>query len=103
MYIDNMFKEDTFKNKVILITGGGTGLGKSMGIHLLELGAKIIITSRKMDKLSKTKDELNELYPNKIFAIDGDVRNIEDVEVKLEGLNVGRYRSTNPMSERGKI
>ena len=80
MYTDNMLKENSFKNKVVLITGGGTGLGKSMGRHLLELGAKIIITSRKIDKLLKAKNEFDKDFPNNVFAIEGDVRNIDEVE-----------------------
>ena len=47
---------------------------------MLELGASIIITSRKMDVLEKTAKEFNEKYPDKTFPIAGDVRNIEDVE-----------------------
>jgi len=75
-----MLKENTFKDKVVLITGGGTGLGKSMGTYLLSLGAKIIVTSRKIDILNKTKEELEKDYPNNIFAVASDVRKIEDVE-----------------------
>jgi len=80
MYKQGMLKENTFKDKVVLITGGGTGLGKSMGTYLLSLGAKIIVTSRKIDILNKTKEELEKDYPNNIFAVASDVRKIEDVE-----------------------
>jgi len=80
MYNEGMLKENTFQDKVILITGGGTGLGKSMGIYLLSLGAKLIITSRKIDVLNKTKDELEKDYPGKVLAISSDVRKVEDIE-----------------------
>ena len=83
MVNEGMFKENTFKDKVILITGGGTGLGKSMGEYLLTLGASIIITSRKLDVLNKTKEEFESKYPNKILAISSDVRNHEDVETVI--------------------
>ncbi len=46
-----MLKENSLKDKVIVVTGGGTGLGKSMAKYFLELGAKVIIASRKLDVL----------------------------------------------------
>ena len=75
-----MLPENTFKNKVVLITGGGTGLGKSIGEYLLKLGASLIITSRKSDVIDNTANEFNDIYKDKVLAISGDVRNIEDVE-----------------------
>tara|TARA_B110000196_G_scaffold317792_1_gene331684 strand:+ start:753 stop:1610 length:858 start_codon:yes stop_codon:yes gene_type:complete len=75
-----MLPSDTFKDKSILITGGGTGLGKSIGKHILELGGKIIITSRRNEVIEETANEFNKLYPDSALHVAGDVRNIEDVE-----------------------
>ena len=80
MYKEGMLKDNCFKDKTILITGGGSGLGRSIGTYLLELGANLIITSRKIEVLEKTASELNDKYPDKVFPVAGDVRKIEDVE-----------------------
>ena len=80
MNINGMLPENTFENKVILITGGGTGLGKSIGKYIIELGGKLIITSRKQNVIEKTSNEFNELFPDSTFAVAGDVRNIDEVK-----------------------
>jgi len=80
VYNTGMLQKNSFDNKVVLITGGGSGLGKSIGNYLLDLGASIIITSRKIEVLEKTTKEFDEKYPGKTFPITGDVRNIKDVE-----------------------
>ena len=80
MNTNKMLPSDTFKDKTILITGGGTGLGKSMAKHILELGGKIIITSRRNEVIEETANEFNKLYPDSALHVAGDVRNIEDVE-----------------------
>ena len=79
MNFTGMLKDGTLKNKVILITGGGTGLGKSMGKYFMELGANLIITSRKQDILDKTAEEF-EAYSGKIFPVSADVRDSKDVK-----------------------
>ena len=84
MNTTGMLPDGTFENKVILITGGGTGLGKSMGNYLIKLGAKLIITSRKIEVIEKTADEFNNQYENSTIAIQGDVRKIEDVKNVIE-------------------
>ena len=74
-----MFEADLLKDKNIIITGGGTGLGKSMGMRFGELGAKIVITSRKQDVLDETAKEM-ESAGISVLPIAGDVRNPEEVD-----------------------
>ena len=49
-----MLRDDALANKVIVVTGGGSGLGKAMTQYFLELGARVAITSRDLDKLQNT-------------------------------------------------
>lgn len=75
-----MLRDDALKGKTIVITGGGTGLGKAMGVYFLKLGANLVITSRKQDVLQKTADEMEEKTGGKVLAVACDVREIEQVE-----------------------
>ncbi|MDN5288051.1 MAG: fadH [Mucilaginibacter sp.] len=79
-----MLKDDTLKGKTIIITGGGTGLGKAMGTYFLKLGANLVITSRKLDVLEKTAAEMEKETGGKVLAITCDVRNYDDVQKVLE-------------------
>ena len=79
-----MLKECSLKDKVILITGGGTGLGKAMGKYFSELGAKLIITSRKLDVLQKTADEISSSTKNEVFPFACDVSDYKQVEDLLK-------------------
>ena len=83
MNFTGMLKEDALKEKNILITGGGTGLGKSMGAYFMELGANLIITSRKEDVLNNTANEFSK-YQGKVLPIACDVRNAKDVKSVLK-------------------
>ena len=80
MNIKGMLPKDTFSKNVVLITGGGTGLGKSIGKYIIKLGGKVIITSRRSNVIDETALEFNKEYPDSTLAIAGDVRNIDDVE-----------------------
>lgn len=84
MYNQPMLKEGALKGRTIVITGGGTGLGKSMGRYLLQLGANLVITSRKLDVLEATAAELRAETGGKVLAVAGDAREYSDVEKVLE-------------------
>lgn len=79
-YNSPMLREDALKGKTIVITGGGTGLGKAMGIYFLKLGANLVITSRKQEVLQKTADEMEEKTGGNVLAVACDVRDAEQVD-----------------------
>ena len=83
-YAQGMLKEGSLKGKTILITGGGTGLGKSMGTYFSELGANLIITSRKLEVLQKTAEEIHAKTGNQVLPLECDVREYEQVEKVIE-------------------
>lgn len=78
--MEGMLKPGSLKNKTIIITGGGTGLGRSMGKYFLELGANLVITSRKKEVIQKTADELMKETGGKVLAVACDVRKYEEIE-----------------------
>jgi NAD(P)-dependent dehydrogenase (short-subunit alcohol dehydrogenase family) len=79
-YTDGMLRDGALKGKTILVTGGGTGLGKSMGLYFLKLGANLIITSRKLEVLQNTAKEMESATGGKVLALACDVREIDQVE-----------------------
>ena len=79
-----MLKEGSLKDRTIIITGGGTGLGKSMSRYFLQLGANVVITSRKLDVLQATADELMKETGGQVLAVQCDVRKYLEVEKMVE-------------------
>jgi NAD(P)-dependent dehydrogenase (short-subunit alcohol dehydrogenase family) len=75
-----MFKNDLLLKKRILITGGGTGLGKAAAQKFLELGAEVYICGRREDVLAATERELHERTGGRIHARRCDVRDAAAVE-----------------------
>lgn len=78
-----MLRDDALKNKVIIITGGGSGLGKAMTKYFMELGAKVAITSRDLEKLQNTATELEKETQGTCLAVSCDVRHYDQVETML--------------------
>ena len=89
MYNEPMLRDDALNGKTILVTGGGTGLGRAMSTYFLKLGANVVITSRKMDVLLKTAAEMEQEAAAsnkggaKVLAVQCDVRKPEEVDEVL--------------------
>lgn len=81
---EGMLREDALKGKVVIVTGGGSGIGKSMSAYFLQLGAKVVITSRKFDVLKSTAEELIRENGGVVLPIACDVRIEEQVENVLK-------------------
>lgn len=81
-----MLRDDALKGKVIVVTGGGSGLGKAMTKYFLELGAQVAITSRDLDKLKATATELETETGGQCLPLQCDVRHYEEVENMLQAV-----------------
>jgi NAD(P)-dependent dehydrogenase (short-subunit alcohol dehydrogenase family) len=79
-----MLRDDALADKVIVVTGGGSGLGKAMTKYFMELGAKVAISSRDLEKLQNTAKELEAETGGTCLAVQCDVRHYEQVENMLQ-------------------
>ncbi|MCP4883529.1 MAG: SDR family oxidoreductase [Flavobacteriales bacterium] len=82
-YSKPMLRDNALKGEVIIVTGGGSGLGKAMTTYFLELGAKVVISSRNLDKLLTTAKELEEKTGGEVLPVACDVRHYDQVESML--------------------
>jgi NAD(P)-dependent dehydrogenase (short-subunit alcohol dehydrogenase family) len=78
------FDKDLLRGKRVLITGGGTGLGKSMGERFAALGAELVICGRRKEVLDQTAAGFREQFGADVQALRCDVRSPDDVERMLD-------------------
>lgn len=83
-FSQKMLRDNALEGKVIVVTGGGSGLGKAMTHYFMELGAKVAITSRDLDKLKNTAAELELETGGICLPLQCDVRHYEEVEKMLQ-------------------
>ena len=81
-----MFKNDLLKDKRILVTGGGTGLGKEMASHFAKHGAELYICGRRENVLKDTADEIISKYDAKVHYQTLDIRASKDVEDYIQSI-----------------
>ncbi|KAI9259884.1 hypothetical protein BY458DRAFT_516946 [Sporodiniella umbellata] len=90
MDTQQLFKDNLFKDKILLCSGGGSGICQGMTEAMVRHGAKAVIFSRSKDKLEKAAKAMSERTGGEIIAIAGDVRKPEDVE-RVVNETVKRY------------
>jgi NAD(P)-dependent dehydrogenase (short-subunit alcohol dehydrogenase family) len=78
-----MFRADLLKDKVVVVTGGGTGLGKAMATRFGELGAKLVLSSRSREHLDPTAEELRQKGVAVLVA-PADVRQPDQVDAMVK-------------------
>lgn len=81
-----MFQKQLLQNKRILITGGGTGLGKGMAQRFLDLGATVYICGRRETVVRDTATELSAATAGRVYALPCDVRNLDAVEAMIDSI-----------------
>lgn len=79
-----MLPKDSFKNKVVFISGGGTGLGKGMATKFSDLGAKVAIASRRLNVLEDAAKEITEHTGNEVVPIQCDIRDATAVSSAID-------------------
>ena len=79
-----MLRDNALSGKIIVVTGGGSGLGKAMTHYFMELGASVAITSRDIEKLKNTAKELETQTGGICLPLQCDVRHYDQVEAMLQ-------------------
>jgi NAD(P)-dependent dehydrogenase (short-subunit alcohol dehydrogenase family) len=79
-----MFQKDLLRGRTILVTGGGTGLGRSMALRFAELGANLFLVARRDEPLKNTVNEIRAAGGQAAY-LQTDIRDFEAVEKAIEG------------------
>ena len=78
------------KDKVVVITGASSGIGKALAMNLARLGANVILAARSYEKLSEVSDQINAKYSGFALPIVTDVTKEKDCE-NLIGRTISEF------------
>ncbi|MGB3739146.1 MAG: SDR family oxidoreductase [Pontixanthobacter sp.] len=81
-----MFREGLMAGQRILVTGGGTGLGREMAEAFLKLGAEIHICGRRKNKLDDTAHALMERYGGTVTGHPCDIRDPDAIHAMVDDI-----------------
>jgi NAD(P)-dependent dehydrogenase (short-subunit alcohol dehydrogenase family) len=81
-----MFRDGLLKDERILVTGGGTGLGREMAEAFLKLGATVYICGRRQGKLEETAQELMAEHGGKVVAHACDIRDADAIHAMIDAI-----------------
>jgi NAD(P)-dependent dehydrogenase (short-subunit alcohol dehydrogenase family) len=81
-----MFRDDLFNGAHVLVTGGGTGLGRMMAERLLGLGASVEIWGRRAPVLEQTAAELNAAHPGRASWRSVDIKDPAAIEAAADAM-----------------
>ena len=79
-----MFSDKLLSGRRILVTGGGTGLGKGMAERFLSLGAEVHICGRRKSVCDETATELMDQYGGRVVSHGVDIRDAQAVDNMIE-------------------
>lgn len=79
-----MFRDDLLQGKRILVTGGGTGLGRVMTEKYAKLGAEVVIWGRRSSVLENTAEEIMKEHGGKVIPMQCDIRSAEDIAARVD-------------------
>src|SRR6188472_2447455 len=84
-----MFNDQLLAGRRILVTGGGTGLGKAMATKFLQLGAELHICGRRKAVCDETATELMGEHGGRVVSHGVDIRNSMAVDEMIESIWIG--------------
>lgn len=79
-----VFREDLFAGQVVMVTGGGGGFGRAMAFMFARLGAQVVISGRKIEKLEKTAEGIQRLVGKEVALVPMTIRRPEECEALIE-------------------
>ena len=80
------YSSETFKDKVVIVTGAGNGIGRETALAFSQLGAKVVFADWQKDKAQSAADEATQKFGNPTLVVGGDVRKLEDTEKLYESV-----------------